>query len=234
MVLLSLPNLLYGKGADSLRTENIYRKFYFASSLDGGILSTAFISKTQNNITNNSTGTLRFSFILNTGFTYNLNFNKNIGMLTGIDIKNIGFIEKTGDLTTKRRVYTVGVPLAVKLGDMAKKGSYVLIGGGIDVPVNYKEKSFTDRNSKLTKFNEWFSQRTAQVMPYIFAGLKVRRGWNLTLQYYPGNFMNSSYKDVNGVTLYNGYEARIAFFSAGYSLPYGRQKNKKTIGLKGL
>ena len=156
------------------------RKFYIGSSTDAGIFSSAMIQKPGTPVPNpgggytypttNSMGTIRFSYIINFGVTFNFNLARHFGIYTGIDIKNLGFIEKnSSDETIKRRTYNIGAPIGIKIGNMADKGSYLFFGGGADVPINYKEKYFVVRNEK-SKYNQWFSSATPALMPYLFAG----------------------------------------------------------------
>src|SRR5579872_6442688 len=76
------------------------QKFYVGNGLDAAIFSTATIQRNNINGTTNSMGLLRFSGFLNVGFTFNLNLNRHFGVYTGIDIKNIGFIEHADGLIT--------------------------------------------------------------------------------------------------------------------------------------
>jgi hypothetical protein len=160
-------------------------KPYFGNSLDGMILSTALI----NNNGAKSLGTLRFTAFAHVGFTYNYNISKNIGIYTGLDVKNIGIIEKfdVQNVTVKDRVYTIGVPVGLRFGNMPKR-NYFFLGGGLDLPFHYKHKIWSDAQPK-TKFNEWFSNYTNVFMPYLFAGIGIK-GTTLKVQYYPNNFFN--------------------------------------------
>ncbi|MES2480240.1 MAG: hypothetical protein V4561_14215 [Bacteroidota bacterium] len=160
-------------------------KPYFGNSLDGMILSTALI----NDNGAKSLGTLRFTAFAHVGFTYNYNISKNIGVYTGLDVKNIGLIEKfdVQNVTVKDRVYTVGVPVGLRFGNMPKR-NYFFLGGGLDLPFHYKHKIWSDALPK-TKFNEWFSDYTNVFMPYLFAGIGIK-GTTLKVQYYPNNFFN--------------------------------------------
>jgi hypothetical protein len=203
------------------------RRFYVGSGMDGLLFSTANIK----NGTSETNGKLRFSYILNWGFTFNLNLSRHLGIYTGIDIKNIGFIEEIGGITVKRRTYNVGAPLGIKIGNMASKKPYFFMGGGVDVPVNYREKVFSVRNQKA-KFNEWFSERTPQIMPYVFAGLALNRGVTLKVQYYPNNFLNPDFKK-NGVMPYAGYDVHLEMLSLGMAVPIKRyHEGMRMIGDK--
>jgi len=147
------------------------RKFYVGTATDAGMFSSATIQKPGTPVlnpggggytypTSNTIGILRFSYIINFGFTFNFNLARHFGLYTGIDLKNIGFIEKnSSDVTIKRRTYNIGAPIGIKIGNMAAKGSYLFFGGGMDLPLNYKEKYFVVRNEK-SKYNQWFSSAT--------------------------------------------------------------------------
>ncbi len=209
------------------------QKYYLGGSLDAGIFSTATIKEPFGG---NTTGILRFSYVINYGFSFNFNLSKHFGVFTGIDLKNVGFIEKIGDLTIKRRTYNLGVPVGIKIGNMKRKGAYMFLGGGVDVPVNYKEKEFTQRSSKA-KFNEWFSARTPAIMPYVFAGVKIKHGMTFKAQYYPNNFLNPDYVSTkNGFVSrpYYGYDVHLILLSIGFDMHYGKNKDMVKKSVKSL
>ena len=196
---------------------------YWSSGLDAGILSGAAFEKPG---TNRELSYLRFSLVLNIGYHFNYDFDEHFGMFTGLDIKNIGFTDKTGDHTTKRRVYTIGAPLGFKIGQLQNR-NYLFLGGGLDVPFNYREKSYTDRKHK-EKFSEWFSDRTPTVMPYLFAGICMKPGVTFKAQFYPSNFFDVDYEetDATGTTYrpYRGYDARLLSLSLGFDIHYRKSE----------
>ncbi|MFT4063000.1 MAG: hypothetical protein QM642_11670 [Edaphocola sp.] len=193
---------------------------YISTGIDGCILSTAHGAK----LPGQSFGTPRVTGFFHAGANLNYDFNKHLGMYTGLNIKNIGFIEQRNnpDSTIKRRVYAFGVPLGFKVGDV-KFGSYVLFGGGVDFPFNYKEKGFVNRGDK-TKFNEWFGSRTPAVMPYVFVGAHLRPVVALKLQYYPANFLNGGYIANGGGKPYTGYNVHLVMLTAGFDISYYPKK----------
>jgi len=209
-------------------------EFYIGSSFDAGIFSTATIKTTDagGNPTN-SIGILRFSYVINAGVSFNYNFSRHFGMYSGIDLKNVGFIENysTG-VTVKRRTYNLGAPLGMKFGNLRNKGSYLFLGGGLDVPVNYKEKAFTNRNNKQ-KFNEWFSDRTPAVMPYVFVGVKFNAGFTLKCQYYTNNYLNPDFTS-GGIKPYAGYDVHLILFCLGYDMHYTKHKDMVENSVKTL
>ena len=211
------------------------QKFYIGTATDAGIFSTATIQHTYypvggRSYTSSSTGTLRFSYFLNLGATFNFNFSRHIGAYTGLDIKNIGYIESYNGFTYKRRTYNIGAPIGIKVGNMAPKGTYVFLGGGAEIPIEYKEKIFQIKSQK-TKINEWLSNRTPLVMPYVFAGVAINRGYTFKVQYYPTNFMNPDYTDSKGNQPYAGTEAHLILFSLGFAIPLSKHHDimKKVV-----
>lgn len=203
-------------------------KFYTSSALDGAIFSSALVTRPGKD---NELSTLRFTYIFNFGVNFNYDFNKYIGLYTGVGIKNIGFIDKIGDSTIKRRVYTIGAPLGIKIGNL-KKRKFGFIGGGVDIPFNYREKAFIKRGDK-EKFNEWFSDRTPLVLPYVFAGVSMDPGITLKLQYYPTNFMNTDFTETtpSGITFkpYAGYKVNLILVSLGFDIHYTKQGKPKSV-----
>ncbi len=196
-------------------------KAYLSSGIDGYLLSSAMTSTPSNP---GKLTTPRFTAFLHLGTHLNYDFNRHIGIYSGLNIKNIGFIEKSeiGDLTTKRRNYTFGLPLGIKLGNV-KYGSYFLLGGGIDFPFHFKEKSFVKRTDKV-KLTEWFSQRSPAVLPYAFVGAHIHPGLAVKLQYYPTNFLNPDFTTLapNGSTIkpYAGYEVNLVMLTLGFDISY--------------
>ena len=217
------------------------RKFYIGTALDAGIFSISSIQHDEYAINGMPLGksqttysTLRFSYIINFGLTFNFNFGRHFGVYTGVDMKNVGFIEKPGSgLTEKQRTYNLGVPVGIKVGNMADRRGYVFVGGGVDAPFNYKEKTFSNRSQK-TKYNEWFSNATPAIMPYVFAGLAIPRGIALKFQYYPNNYVNQDYSH-NGDKFNYGKTVHLMLLSIGFTSPFGKKPDlvkKKVTDLK--
>jgi len=197
-------------------------KPYWSTNIDGLILSSA-INQSDIKPAGESIGTPRFTAFFHIGANLNYDLSKNVGIFTGLNIKNIGFIEKfdNPDSTVKRRVYTLGVPLGVKLGNV-KYGSYLIAGGGVDFPFNFKEKGFISRGDK-TKFNEWFSSRTPAVMPYVFIGAYLKPVMAIKLQYYPTNFLNPNYTVTDGNVQYmpyKNYDVKLIMLTLGFDINY--------------
>ena len=198
-------------------------KFYTSGGFDGGIFSI-------NTSNSGTTNIPRFSWFVNTGIFVNRDFNNHFGLFTGLSVKNLGFIEKYRDanntmLTVKRRTYDVGIPLGLKFGNLSAKGTFVTLGGGIDFPVQYKEKVFTGGRKNKAKETEWFSEEVTPVMPYVFAGVCFKSNFTVKFQYYMNNFMNDDLLFANGSRVYS-YDTKLGMLSLSW---YTRNKGKKSM-----
>jgi hypothetical protein len=199
------------------------RRWYLGNSFDGAMLSTAIMERPGQR---RELTTLRFS-MLNFGYHIHYDFDEHFGIFSGLGLKNVGFIEKNGDSTTKRRLYSLGVPLGFKLGNLRRR-HFGFIGGGFDIPVNYREKRFVKRNDKY-KFNEFWSDRTEDYMPFVFAGFSFGSGTTFKVQYYPSNFFNTDFEeDNNGRTVqpYRGYRVNMLYITLGLDMHYKHHEKK--------
>ena len=84
---------------------------------------------------------VRFSPWFNVQMLGNYDFNKNLGMFFGLNIRNVGYIAKDNNTQIKKkyRVYDMGIPIGIKLGDLDR---FFIYGGyEFELPFNYKEKT---------------------------------------------------------------------------------------------
>jgi hypothetical protein len=198
------------------------KKFYTSSSLDGALFS-------LNAVTNNGFSNIpRFAYFLNTGINFNYDLGRHFGIYTGVGVKNLGYIDKSKDLipghevTIKHRVYALGVPVGVKIGNLGDKGTFMVLGGGADFPVNYKEKTFIDSRKHKSKESEWFSDEVSPIMPYVFAGVSFNSKFTVKFQYYPGNFMADDYWLTSTAPTMGKYDTHLALVSLSF---YVKNKN---------
>ena len=92
-------------------------------STTGGELIFSFADATVNGV--NATTTFRFSPFFNVQTQVHHDLTEKFGILTGFNIRNVGFIFDPGTYY-KTRNYTVGLPLGIKLGNM--EGKYLFTG----------------------------------------------------------------------------------------------------------
>lgn len=117
----------------------------------------------------------------------------------------------------KRRNYYIGVPLALKIGNL-KNDTYLFGGVEGEFAFNYKEKVFVNEN-KLDdlKFSTWFSDRTNAFMPSAFVGLNLKSGLNLKFKYYLRDFYNKDYT-AQGVKIYDNTKSQMFYFSLAMNI----------------
>jgi hypothetical protein len=139
---------------------------------------------------------LRFTMFFHWGQYWHLDFNNSMGMYTGLAVRNVGFIydQDVPLQKTIRRAYTLGVPLAFKLGAFDKH-FYLYAGGEYEMLFHYKAKRWysNEREGAKIRDSEWFSDKTNLFVPSAFAGIQFPGGVNVKFKYYLGDFLNTDY-----------------------------------------
>jgi len=138
---------------------------------------------------------LRFTGFFNLGTYHHLDFSNNIGMYTGLAVRNVGFIyDEDIPQKTIRRSYTLGLPLALKLGSF-KDHLFIFGGGEYELLFIYKGKRWMsyERSGPKLKETQWFSNKTERFVPSVFAGVQFPGGINLKFKMYLGDFLNRNY-----------------------------------------
>jgi hypothetical protein len=154
---------------------------------------------------------VRYTVFFHLGEYIHFDFNNVIGLYSGLAIRNVGMITdetlpQTVSLTESpvqysdykiiRRQYTLGIPLALKLGSFGKH-LYVFGGAEYEMAFHFKEKYWTgefDRSGSKTKDKEWFANQTPTFLPSVFGGVQLPHGVNLKFTYYLTDFLDSGYK----------------------------------------
>jgi hypothetical protein len=153
---------------------------------------------------------VRFTLFFHIGEYLHMDFNNKIGIFTGLGIRNVGLSsdEKLPDLVGSdqtldykiiKRLYTIGLPLAIKLGSF-KDHFYFFAGGECESALQYKEKYWTNtqtRSGSMTKSTQWFGNQTPHFLPSVFAGVQMPHGFNIRFKYYLIDFLNNEYKSGN-------------------------------------
>lgn len=156
---------------------------------------------------------MRFSMFFHGGKNYHLDFNNNIGMYTGWGLRNVGYITEENDIKIKRRSYSFGIPLALKIGLMDKR-VYIYGGGSYELFFHYKQKRLEGGDKR--KYSEWFSARTERFSPSLFAGIQFPKGINLKFKYYLNDFLNRDFtgSDFGQPVDYSEYTKSNIFYFA--------------------
>lgn len=156
----------------------------------------------------------RFTYFFNFGVEVSPRKAKHLIPYTGLNIKNLGLITRADSVKTKYRIYTLGLPLGLRL----RVGHETYLKAGVDFnwAFNYKEKTFIN-DKKKTKFNEFMSERTPSLFAGMFAGLEVNK-MKITATCYPSNFFNQDFKSKAGVKVYQNISAQLFTIGMGYML----------------
>ena len=210
-IVLILSCTCYLSIAQTNLDANPVKKAYYVSSSE-------FIFS-QGNVEdplNNTKDIVRFSGFLHLQEELHYNFNDKIGVFTGLALRNIGIITDINDsVKIKQRVYTLGVPVGFKVGNM--NGNNLMLGFEAELALNYKQKVFV--NSSKQKANIWFSDRTEIFLPSLFAQFTSKSGVYVKFKYYLTDFLveNKQKIDVTGVS-YNPTKSSMAYISIGYTI----------------
>lgn len=193
-----------------------------------------FSSSNYENVTYNSDPVVRFTGFFNWRNEWHYNFSNSIGFFTGFNVRNIGMINTFKKPITndeeriKQRSYTLGLPLAFKVGNM-NNTLYFYAGGEIELAFHYKEKRF-ENGEKYEKRTAWFSDKTNRFLPSIFAGFQLPTGTNISFKYYLTDFLNTDYTE-NNYKIYNGSSSNIFYVSVAVLLHdtmLGKSGNSKS------
>lgn len=199
-----LPVLLL---AAALSIEAQEKRIYHSSGAEI-IFSGADMEFNRRSINTN----VRFTMFFHSQHHVNLDMTNNIGLFTGFGLRNIGLIQEDLyqhmgfldiDITDpdynkntkiKRRSYSLGFPVALKLGSF--KDNFYLYGGyEYEWMFHYKQKLFID--GEKHKFKEWTSDRVNSWIPSVFAGIQFPAGLNLKFKYYLDDFLNPDFSGTD-------------------------------------
>ncbi len=165
---------------------------------------------------------MRWAPFVNVHTYFNMDISTKFGFLTGLGISNVGYIydnytEPSTAIVYKKkfRTYNLGIPVALKFGDLAKW--YVYAGYEVEFPFVYKEKTF-DGKDKINKITGWFSDRQNSFLHGPFIGVRFFDGGTIKFKYYISEFHNQDFMDSSGNKPYAGLKANIFYFSLGYLL----------------
>jgi len=168
-------------------------------------------------------GAPRFTMWFHSSSYLNVDFNEHFGLYSGLTLRNIGLItmEKSSkpsiseDVKWKRRAYSLGIPLALKLGKM-EDGFYFFAGGQYDWLFHYKEKEFLSDGKR--KSSKWFSSKVNTFLPSVFLGIAFPSGISLKFTYAMDDFMNKDYSYTatgtgNIIKPYENMDSQIFYIS---------------------
>jgi len=198
---------------------NVVKAQYWTS---GGEIIFSFADYRDSNNTK-FTGPPRFTLFFHFNYKYNIDLGNNVGIAAGVSMKNVGFITAGETFTRpgtvvpvkydkiKRRSYTFGIPIMLKLGNM-KKDKFLALGAEYDLFFHFKEKTFLNGNKDKRK--AFMSDETKRFVPSVFVGLQLWKYGMLKVQYYLDDFLNQEYVAGNsGATPYAGTTSKMMYVS---------------------
>jgi hypothetical protein len=186
---------------------------HFETYTQSGILSFSQVSDSGKTLTSIP----RFTFLGNYGRDIHVDFGKYLGIFTGLETKNTGFITRENNLKVKRRIFGLGVPVALKIGNMEKW--YIYGGGEYQFAFNYKMKTFDDKGNKTKYKSDWGGTETPFFLPSVFVGINWK-SIDIKAQYYLQNFIDNTKAPLNtgfspNPKYYANYNASVFFLQVG-------------------
>jgi len=169
---------------------------------------------------------LRFSMFFHWGQYWHVDVTNNIGLYSGFAIRNVGYITDQSNYKMKRRSYTIGVPIVLKIGAFSEN-FYVFGGGEYELLFHYKQKLFTDGEKR--KFSEFFSDRTKRFIPSLFTGIQFPKGINIKFKYYLDNFLNDDFigNDFGDLVNYSDYkQTQMYYISLSFNFKTSKGEKK--------
>lgn len=165
---------------------------------------------------------VRFSAFFHLGQQFHYDFSKNAGFYTGFSVRNIGMINDLNDsVRIKQRVYTAGIPVAFKFGNM--QGTNIALGAEAEFAFAYKQKVF--ENEEKSKSSEWFSDKTNIFLPSAFAEIRSKHGGYIRFKYYLTDFLQENNQKTNVPNLtYRPTKSQLFAVSFGFTIDGKKQE----------
>lgn len=171
---------------------------------------------------------VRFSGFFHFQTQAHYDFSNFAGVYTGIGLRNVGFINKLNDsVRAKQRSYSLGIPLAFKLGDMNEK-VWFAAGAEAELMFAYKQKVYF--GGQKFKNHKWFSDKVNLFNPSVFAEIKFKRGGYIRAKYHLKDFLQKDKQDIRlfGVPYeFTPEESKLFYLSIGSAIEPKKAKRKK-------
>lgn len=171
----------------------------------------------------NTTSHIRISAFFHFNNNYHYDLTENLGVYSGFCISNIGFIYKNGDTIYKKRAYTLGVPLAIKFGNL-KNNNFLFAGGELELPFHYKQKRIID--GQKIKYSSFFDERVNLILPSVFAGIQFSNGFCFKSRIYLKDFLNKEFSGIDfGSSIdYKENDSKLFMLSLSYTIKENKMK----------
>jgi hypothetical protein len=203
----------------TLRAQKVY-------TVSGGeiIFQSGNIEKKVHGVGTDVNTNLRFTLFFHVGEYVHYDITDNIGIFSGLGIRNVGFITEENDTTAKFRTYNLGMPLAIKFGSF-KKNLFFFGGAEYEWMFHFKQKTFI--GDTKTKYTSWFSQHTPALIPSVFVGLQLPAGFQFKFRYYLDNYLEEKYTYISAPEGFN--KTQVWYISVSYQIRNNKIKEYKPI-----
>jgi len=154
--------------------------------------------------TTDTSPVLRWSPFFNVQGQLHFGFSEHVGFYTGLGVRNVGLISHVTstflvggiptqeEITVKERSYSLGLPLALKFGNIPNE-TYFAAGGEAELMFSYKRKIMDDGNK--VKNSGWFNDNVNIFNPSVFGEMHFHGGQYIRFKYYLMDFLN--YQGIN-------------------------------------
>ncbi|MBE0673495.1 MAG: hypothetical protein IH591_02425 [Bacteroidales bacterium] len=180
---------------------------------------------------------VRWTMFYHTAGYNNHDITGTFGLFYGLALRNVGFITQdeviglTQFSTVKRRSYSLGLPVGIKIGDL-DSDMFIFGGAEYEWMFHYKEKRF-EEGEKVSRETDWFSKKTNRFVPSLYFGLNFKTQLSVTFKYYLNDMMNRSFRDpATGLRPYSDMDSRIFYISVSKKFRYNRLK--EIVKVQGL
>ena len=173
---------------------------------------------------------IRFTAFFNGQSQRHYNFSNGLGLFTGIGLHNVGQLNKfdgpEAKVEMKQRAYSIGVPLAFKLGNMVN-GNYIAFGVEAEYMFQYKRKVWYKGEDDKT--SEWFSDEVNGFNPSLFTDIRFHNGTFFRFKYYMNDFLADktttfNLPDTNIPVSFKPEKSTMWYFSFGTAFKIKKKK----------
>ncbi len=180
---------------------------------------------------------VRFTCFFHFQQQFHYNFSNGFGLYTGFGVRNVGFINEVpvdaySTATVKQRSYSLGIPLALKLGNLPK-GTFLALGAEVEWMFAYKQKVLY--NDQKIKDTDWFSNEVNPINPSLFADIRFAGGAYIRFKYYLLDFLKDKNMDfippdylTNTPVYYRPESSKLMYVAIGLSFYQWKHHAHKT------
>lgn len=176
----------------------------------------------------------RLSGFLHFNHQLHYDYTPAFGLYSGLSLVNVGFANNiplaNGDkMLLKQRSYSLGVPLAFKLGNMPKR-RYLALGVQPEYFFHYKQKALY--KEEKTRESKWFSDEVRPFNTSVFAELHTAKGFYVRFRYYLNDFLSDRETSLtvpgsSDVVSFRPDKSGLYYMSFGWTLKVRKKRPAK-------